>query len=177
VPQNAGEVTIGVAIPVPEPHAEELQRWRADFGDPLAWAIPAHVTLVPPTAVPESALEQVHEHLAACAAGAEPFEMVLCGTSTFRPVSPVVYVQVDAGARECARLEARLRSGLLDGARRFPYHPHVTVAHEVDEESLDRAAKTLGEYVAAFPVAAVTLYHHGADGVWRPVTEFALGAR
>ena len=169
------EVVIGVAIPVPEPHAEELQRWRADFGDPLAWAIPAHVTLVPPTPVDDAALDLVHEHLAGCAAGAEPFAMTLRGPDSFRPVSPVVYVQVAGGAGECAALERRVRSGLLEGRRRFPYHPHVTVAQDVDEESLDRAAKTLSEYEASFPVGAMTLYAHGLDGVWRPVTEFCLG--
>lgn len=171
----ASEVVIGVAIPVPAPHAGELQQWRADFGDPLAWAIPAHVTLVPPTPVDAGALDAVHEHLAACAARARPFRMTLNGTSSFRPVSPVVFVQVDGGAPECARLEREVRSGLLEGRRRFPYHPHVTVAQEVDEESLDRAAKTLSEYEAGFPVSAMTLYAHGRDGVWRPVTEFVLG--
>ncbi len=39
--------TIGVAIAVPEPWAGELQRYRASFGDPLAEAIPTHITLVP----------------------------------------------------------------------------------------------------------------------------------
>ena len=51
-------VTIGVAIEVPDPHGPELQRWRADFGDPLADAIPAHVTLLPPTVVPPSMTER-----------------------------------------------------------------------------------------------------------------------
>lgn len=178
VPDGAvrdGAVTIGVAIPVPAPHAEELQRWRADFGDPLAWAIPAHVTLVPPTPVSTEDLGQVCEHLRASVAAAEPFEMCLRGTSTFRPVSPVVFVQVVDGAGECARLERRVRSGMLAGRRRFPYHPHVTVAHELDDDALDRASDTLSGYEAAFSVSAVQLYRHGVDGVWRPVAVFPLG--
>ncbi|SDQ12091.1 2'-5' RNA ligase family protein [Quadrisphaera sp. DSM 44207] len=173
---STDEVTIGVAIPVPAPHAEELQRWRADFGDPLAWAIPAHVTLVPPTGVDAGSLDAVREHLATCAARTRPFRMSLSGTSSFRPVSPVVFVRVGDGAGECELLERCVRTGPLDGRRRFPYHPHVTVAHEVDDESLDRAAKTLCDYEADFPVSAMTLYAHGPDGVWRPVTEFLLGA-
>lgn len=169
------EVTIGVAIPVPAPHAEELQRWRADFGDPLAWAIPTHVTLVPPTCLGVDALDDVRAHLAACAARVPPFQMTLCGTGSFRPVSPVVFVQVEDGAGECAALESQVRSGVLGGDRRFPFHPHVTVAHEVDDDALDRAAKTLSDYEATFRVSTMTMYAHGPDGVWRPALEFALG--
>ena len=29
--------------------AEELQRWRASFGDPMAAVVPAHITLVTTT--------------------------------------------------------------------------------------------------------------------------------
>jgi len=172
---RGGQVTIGVAIAVPAPHAEHLQRSRADFGDPLAWAVPAHVTLVPPTPVEEAELDAVRDHLRACAATVEPFAMRLRGTETFRPVSPVVYVRVADGARECAALEQQVRSGVLGSQRRFPYHPHVTVAQEVDDAALDRARATLSAYEAVFPVASMELYLHGGDGVWRPCAEFPLG--
>jgi len=89
-------VTIGVAIEVPDPHGAELQRWRADFGDPLANAIPAHVTLLPPTVVPPSMTPDVAAHLAEVAARTKPFVVRLRGTGSFRPVSPVVYVRVYA---------------------------------------------------------------------------------
>jgi 2'-5' RNA ligase len=102
--------------------------------------------------------------------------MCLRGTSTFRPVSPVVYVQVADGAGQCAQLERRVRSGVLQSRRRFPYHPHVTVAHQLDDVALDRASATLCDYEAAFGVSAVQLYRHGGDGVWRPVAEFPLGS-
>ena len=39
---------ISVSIDIPEPFAGELQRLRASFGDPLAEAIPSHVTLMSP---------------------------------------------------------------------------------------------------------------------------------
>ena len=41
----------GVAVTIPEPWSATLQRAREDFGDPMAAAIPPHVTLLPPTAV------------------------------------------------------------------------------------------------------------------------------
>ena len=39
--------TIGVAVAIPEPHASYLQQRREDFGDPMAHAIPPHITLLP----------------------------------------------------------------------------------------------------------------------------------
>jgi len=58
---------IGVSIAIPAPYGDELQRWRASFGDPLADSIPTHVTLLPPTEVPDEDLDQVREHLASVA--------------------------------------------------------------------------------------------------------------
>lgn len=172
----AGEVvtTIGVVIDVPEPYASELQGWRARFGDPAARAIPTHVTLLPPTAVPGSALDDVTAHLEVVAAATQAFDLRLRGTDTFRPVSPVVYVQVVEGAEGCDALQQRVRTGPLARELSYPYHPHVTVAHEVDEPALDRAMSTLRQYSCAFRVESIGLYEHGSDGVWRPRHTFGF---
>src|SRR4051812_1466493 len=123
--------TIGVAIAVPEPWATELQRHRAAVGDPLAEAIPAHVTLVPPTYVVggSSELADIERHLVTVGAKTQPFRIRLRGTATFRPVSPVVFVVVTEGISSCELLAAAVRQGPLDQDLMFPYHPHVTVAH------------------------------------------------
>ena len=173
-PGPAQQVTIGVAIPVPAPYADDLQRWRKEFGDPLATAIPAHVTLLPPTVVPVAAMDDVRRHLAGVAVRNEPFDLRLRGTGTFRPVSPVVFVQVAEGVAQCEQLEVGVRSGVLARPVTFYYHPHVTVAHHVDEESLDRAFETLACYEAVFTVDSFSLYEHGEDGVWRPVEVFGF---
>lgn len=168
------QVTIGVAIPVPPPYADDLQRWRKEFGDPLACAIPAHVTLLPPSVVPLAAMDDVRRHLATVAARHEPFDLRLRGTGTFRPVSPVVFVQVAEGVAQCEQLEVGVRSGVLARPVTFYYHPHVTVAHHVDDASLDRAFETLASYEAAFTVDSFSLYEHGPDGVWRAVEVFGF---
>ena len=170
-----GTVTIGVAIAVPAPFCDELQRWRADFGDPLAHAIPAHVTLLLPTPVPTERLDDVHAHLDAVAAAEQVFDMRLRGTGTFRPVSPVVFVQVARGVSECEKVERGVRADVLSREVSFYYHPHVTVAHDVPDLALDRAFETLADYEAAFSVDGFDLYEHGADGVWRPRRRYAFG--
>ena len=167
--------TIGVSIALPSPHAEMLQAKRASFGDPRAASIPSHVTLLPPTEVAEGDLPEVVEHLDAVASGGHAFPMVLRGTGTFRPTSPVVFVQVSGGLSECEVLERAVRRGPLKRKLDFYYHPHVTVAHHVSDDNLDRAFKELADFECSFDVTQFHLYEHGSDAVWRPVRSFVLG--
>ncbi|GAA2297246.1 2'-5' RNA ligase family protein [Streptomyces violaceusniger] len=173
-----GTVTLGVSIAVPEPYGSFLQERRAGFGDPAAHGIPTHVTLLPPTEVDASALPAVEDHLARVAAEGRPFPMRLEGTGTFRPLSPVVFVRIVEGAEECAVLQERIRaeSGPCARELQFPYHPHVTVAHGIDEEAMDRAFVELKEYEAVWTITGFALYEQGADGVWRLDREYPFGA-
>ncbi len=163
---------IGVAIAIPEPYGSELQQARARFGDPLAAAIPTHVTLLPPTQLDPSDLPKVAQHLEEVTGRVAPFSMQLRGTGTFRPVSPVVFVQVAVGVAHCEHIEAAVRSGPLARELDYPYHPHVTVAHHLAAERLDAAFRELAGYDAAFDVASCSLYRHDADGVWRSVRAY-----
>lgn len=168
--------TIGVAIAIPEPWGGVLERHRTDFGDPLAGEVPVHVTLVPPTVV-EVGPGPVDNHLAEVAAMHPPFSLHLRGTATFRPVSPVVFVALSQGISACELLADETRSGPLAQDLLFPYHPHVTVAHDLDEATLDHAYASLRDFEAAFEVRHFHLYVHGDDGVWRPEQTYTLGVR
>lgn len=166
--------TIGVSVSIPEPWGDFLQRQREDFGDPMAAAVPPHVTLMPPTEVPGDLRAPFEEHLERVAQAHPPFEMVLRGTGTFRPTSPVVFVQVAKGISSCERLESAVRAGPVPRPLEFNYHPHVTVAHGVSGALLDWAFSTLADFEATFVVDAVHLYEHGDDEVWRPRRRFCL---
>lgn len=165
----------GVAFGLPEPWTSELQAWRERLGDPNAASVPPHVTLLPPTPLPEDELPEVEEHLRRIAAREQPFDMHLRGSGTFRPVSPVVFVPLVRGISECERVERQVRSGPLARETSFPYHPHVTVAHDLDEPALDRAFDALATYDARFRVWGFTLFERGRDGVWRPQRDFPFG--
>ncbi|MFI2430478.1 2'-5' RNA ligase family protein [Streptomyces sp. NPDC018693] len=173
-----GTVTIGVSIAVPEPHGSLLQERRAGFGDAAALGIPTHVTLLPPTEVEEADLPAVEAHLVGVAGAGRPFPMRLSGTGTFRPLSPVVFVQVVEGGEACARLQQQVRdaSGPMARELPFPYHPHVTVAHGIDDAAMDRAYEELADYEADWSCTGFALYEQGADGVWRKLREYAFGS-
>ncbi|HEX6871888.1 MAG TPA: 2'-5' RNA ligase family protein [Micromonosporaceae bacterium] len=167
--------TIGVAVGIPEPWGSHLDAHRAAAGDPMAPFIPAHLTLLGPTEVdpdPQVSAKLI-EHLAAVAGAHRPFQLHLRGTGTFRPVTQVVFVAVAAGISECERLAADVRSGPLERELRFPYHPHVTVAHDVPAQALDTVFDGLAGFEAQFVVDSFTLYEH-RDGRWHPLRRFPL---
>jgi len=166
--------TIGVAIGIPAPWGPELDRHRAASGDPVAPFMPAHLTLLGPTEVAIADGDAVVKHLAEVSAAHAPFSLHLRGTGTFRPLNQVVFVAVVADVAACSALAAAVRSGPLDQELRYPYHPHVTVAHDVPAAALDAVQSDLASFEASFTVDGFTLYEHGDDGHWRPQTSFAL---
>ncbi len=166
--------TIGVAIAIPEPWASDLQDYRTSIGDTTAAQIPTHITLLPPLEVDDADIPDVTEHLAAAAAAVEPFTIHLRGTGTFRPISPVVFVTVVRGISSCELLADAVR-GPLDVDLKFPYHPHVTIAHHLDDDTLDRAFDELTGFECSFDADSFSLYVHDENEGWAPTHEFGLG--
>ena len=172
-PARSEEISVGVILGFPAEIAEELQRWRASFGDPLADVVPAHITLV--TTTPTQDWDATRRHVREVARCQSPFMVTIAGTGTFRPVSPVVVINVEDGFDHCVDLHRMLQQGPLHRELPFAYHPHVTIAHDVAPESLDEAETVLKNYRATFPVVSMGLYEHDADGIWQLREELDFG--
>ncbi len=167
--------TIGISLAVPQPWDGQLREARRSAGDLQADSVPPHVTLLPPTPCSDVDREALHEHLLAVAARHSAFRMTLCSTGSFRPTSDVVFVVLTQGGEECAQIESDVRAGPVTRTLQFPYHPHVTIAHDVSARGLDDAMAQLADFEASFEVAGFELYEHGSDGVWRAVDHFEFG--
>jgi 2'-5' RNA ligase len=89
-------------------------------------------------------------------------------------VSPVVFVTVVEGISACEQLAWALRRGPLSVELQFPYHPHVTIAHHLPDEALDRAFKELAGFECVFDAEAFCLYVHDEEEGWQPNREFPL---
>lgn len=171
---GADLTTVGVAVPVPEPFGSVLREARASFGDALAATVPTHVTLMPPLEVDDEALGRLPGALDEVAGRTPAFRMSLRGTGTFRPVSPVVYVALDDGAEATGVLAERARAAAGVDRVDFPFHPHVTVAHHLDDDRLDAAQAALAGFAGAFVVSHFALYRHDAERGWEPRIRFDL---
>jgi 2'-5' RNA ligase len=166
--------TIGVAIAVPDPWGAQLQEYRTTLGDPSAVGIPTHITLMPPFDAGVDELAKIEEHLEDTARTRSPFRIHLRGTGTFRPVSPVVFVTVAEGISGCEQLAFAIRRGPLAADLQFPYHPHVTVAHHLDDPRLDRAFDDLADFECTFDAEHFSLYVHDLEEGWVPTRHFPL---
>jgi 2'-5' RNA ligase len=169
--------TIGVSLAVPEPWGSELQQYRIDMGDEGARHIPTHITLLPPYELDEADREAVEDHLAEVASRLSPFRVRLRGTGTFQPTSAVVFVGVVQGISQCEVLAAEVLKGPLAIDRAFPFHPHVTIAHDLPESKLEQAFVEFERFDAAFDVGEMWMYLHDAVSGWQPTRAFAFGTR
>jgi 2'-5' RNA ligase len=165
---------IGVSLAVPEPWGSRLQEFRVANGDAQGATIPAHITLVPPVEIDQPRMTGVERHLDAVAAASPSYRVHLRGSGTFRPVSPVVFVNLVEGISPTEQLATDCRRGPLELQLDFPYHPHVTVAHLDDDELLDRAFEDLASFDCSFTVEAFHLYVHDPDLGWKATRDYAL---
>lgn len=166
--------TIGVLITLPDPAGSELDDYRRSIGDQGVEEVPSHITLIPPTEVADADLDEIGTHLAAAARRHEAFRVLLRGTATFRPVSPVVFVALAEGISQTEQLAADLRRGPLAVELQYPYHPHVTVAHHLDDDVLDKAFDDLAGFESAFEVTGFDVFTHDEDAGWRATRGFEL---
>jgi 2'-5' RNA ligase len=166
--------TIGVSLAVPEPWGSRLQQFRVANGDADGATIPTHITLVPPVEIDAKLMGEVERHLDGVAADAAPYRVHLRGSGTFRPVSPVVFVNLVEGISPTEQLAKDCRRGPLELQLDFPYHPHVTVAHVDDDDLLDRAFDELAAFDCTFSVDAFHLYVHDPALGWKATRDYAL---
>ncbi|SDX50646.1 2'-5' RNA ligase [Modestobacter sp. DSM 44400] len=165
---------LGVVVSVPEPWAQLLVEWRGKVGDPQAALVPPHVTLLPPTEVAAADRPAISGHLAEIARRHPPFDVHLSGTGTFRPISEVVFVAVARGIADCELIATDVCTGPLARPLSFPYHPHVTVAHDVPTDMLDTAYTGLAELQAEFRVDSFTEFEQLPGGAWAVAREYPL---
>lgn len=164
-------------IAVPEPWVSEITDLRLALGDEQAAQVPAHVTLLPPVPVAPCDRTRIIRHLRAVARRQVPFRISIGGGGSFRPVTSVAYIDVREGADVCAHLAEDVRCGPLDQELRFPYHPHVTLAQEVDDEPLRRAQVLAQRFHASWIVPGFRLDRVDASGRYSSMALFDFEGR
>ena len=118
---------------IPEPLAGFLDRMRQELVPDCF--LRAHVTILPPRPIsssPGAAWDTVRWFAPQFA----PFEVDLTGVEVF-PVSDVIYVNIDGGSEQLTQLHATLNSDGLRFPDAFSYHPHVTLAQNLQPDQVD----------------------------------------
>ncbi|WP_455158712.1 2'-5' RNA ligase family protein [Schaalia cardiffensis] len=174
--RSPGQDWLGVLIAIPEPWVTQLTELRLSLGDLQGSRVPAHITILPPTPFPTGERPEVIRHLREVAKHHTPFRVTLKGSDSFRPLSQVAFLSLSEGAAECANLADEVRTGPLDIEQRFPYHPHVTLAQDVDDPALDLALDLGANFEASWLVPGFRLDRVDENGMYSTMALFDFEA-
>ena len=151
-PCESGQVYLGMIIPIPTPYAQELSQTIKTEG------IRPHVTILEPRPVWPDDIKDIQAQAEAICQDFSPFVISFGNVGDFRPVSPVVYIEVQRGHEACKELAKRLRFGPLAGPSRFPYYPHITLGTNVTDQDLSRVADLSKRWHGYFMVNSIDFY-------------------
>jgi len=123
-PQNL----YALVIYVPEPLGSFLDELRLKL-------VPdcnphAHISVLPPRTLPV-APEATIEEARGIVAGFPPFDIELGQIEVF-PVTDVIYISVESGTAHLQQMHHALNQGSLACNEPFPYHPHLTLAQDLE---------------------------------------------
>ena len=115
--------TVGVAIAIPEPFGSELQTAPGIVRRPAGERDPDPRHAGAARRRSRAPVGASQHHLARGGQPAYPFRLRLRGTATFRPVSPVVFVDVTEGISSCEMLAQRCPQRHPQPGARLPVPP------------------------------------------------------
>jgi 2'-5' RNA ligase len=139
----------------------------------------AHVTVLPPRPH-HNDLKRTIERITGESRGFAPF-WIETGTIEIFETSNVVYLSMKHGMKELRAIYRTLNCGSLEFRESFPYHPHITVAQDLEPEEAAQMAgvarKRWSRYQGprGFPVLALSFVQNVAPSVWTDVATFPLG--
>jgi 2'-5' RNA ligase len=162
---------------IPEPLGRFLDRMRQELVPDCF--LRAHVTILPPrpiTSSPGAAWDLVRWFAPQFA----PFDVELAGVEVF-PISDVIYVNIGAGAEQLNHMHGTLNSDGLRFEDPFLYHPHVTLAQNLQPDQVDelmrvaRARWAECPFPKTFRVDNVVFVQNSRRNGWVDLGECRLG--
>lgn len=161
---------------IPQPLAGFVDRLRAELVQECHAR--AHVTVLPPRPLPCDT-EEAWRSLQSQVQDFQPF-LVELGPVEIFPVTQVIYISVLSGHAELKRLHAMLNTGQLTFEEPFVYHPHVTLAQDIEPSRvaamLETAATRWNEYGGShsFVVDRLTFVQNTIENRWTDLRGCAL---
>ncbi len=140
----------------------------------------AHVTILPPRPIPGPTQKAVEE-LDAEIRDLAPFGIEPRSVELFEETS-VIYIGLGAGRHELKRIHKVLNTGQLEYQEPFPYHPHITLAQELEHQDVSRvyeeARRRWMDYQGkrSFPVESITFVQNTNGNRWLDLAHWTLGA-
>lgn len=175
-----GEQTLGqfaLVSYIPDPLARFLDDLRMELTpgcNPRA-----HVTILPPRPLHNHVKDTVQLIVEECR-NMPPFRVEPGDIQVFEE-SHVVYLEIAKGIGELREFYRLLNRGPLEYKENFPYHPHITIAQNIEPDQAPRLAAVAKERWAgyrgsrAFVVSSLSFVQHVAPSIWTDVATIQTG--
>lgn len=173
---SEGLNSFAVVAYLPEPLAGFVDRLRRELVPDCR--LRAHITVLPPRP-PACPPETGWEELRLAFHGLAPFQVELQEVLLF-PVSHAVYISIGAGSQELELLHTRLNHGHFKFSEPWLYHPHITLAQELDpayiSEAKDLAARRWHEFPGPrrFTLDHLTFVQNVGENRWKDLADCEL---
>jgi 2'-5' RNA ligase len=160
------------------PAGEFVEKLRKELHPDLPH-LAAHLTILPPRPL-EASEASALQTLERICGGEEPFQVSLGKVETFCPVTPTVYIRIDAASRMC-ELHRKLNTEALQFQEEWPYIPHLTIVKMSAEQQAQNAYSMAHERWDQYAgprrilVDKLTFVREDSDNCWRDLAAVVLG--
>ena len=159
-----GHRYLSVIAHVSGENVQRLEEWKRTVVGGAAAPISTHVTVYL-AELNESLLEAFQSPKVREALDVPRFEARWGTVHSFRPVTEVEYLNLEAGKAEFEQIHQKLVELFGAGAASFPYVPHVTLGHGLTEAQVANAHKVFDALPAEQRTFTVDhLHYYSYDG-------------
>jgi 2'-5' RNA ligase len=140
----------------------------------------AHLTILPPRPLLGSESETL-KLLEGICGHEEPFQVTLGAVETFLPVTPTVFIRIDAEASRMSELHRKLNVGDLQFQEEWPYIPHLTIVKMSTEPparaAFEMARQRWDDYAGSRRILLekLTFVREDAQNFWVDLAPVVLG--
>jgi len=140
----------------------------------------AHLTILPPRPL-EGTENSALQLLERICGEEEPFEVSLGAVDTFVPITPTVYIRVDAAASRMCELHRRLNTEVFAHKEEWPYIPHLTIVKMTVEHAAQHALQTARQRWEQYKgsrrilLERLTFVREDAQNRWHDLAPVRLG--
>ena len=170
-----GRRYLSVIAHVSGENVQRLEEWKRAVAGGAVAPISTHVTVYL-TELHESLMAEVHSPQFREALDTPRFEARWGSVHSFRPVTEVEYLNLEAGRAEFEQIHQKLVELFGAGAASFPYVPHVTLGHGLTEEQVANAREVFDALPAEQRTFTVDHLHcYSYDGQdWEEISVLPL---
>jgi 2'-5' RNA ligase len=139
----------------------------------------AHVSVLPPRALSVD-WRQASEQGRSLASEFDSFE-IEAGEIAIFPVTDVIYIEIGKGADELRRMHSAMNSDALAFDEPFTYHPHITLAQQLESSNVksvyDEACRRWAAYSGkrSFWAEKLVFVQNTVEKGWIDLAQFTLG--